>query len=284
VASDSSKVAAGKAYPDIVMAKGDPKDATRRALAGLGGMERFVRPNQVVAIKPNASFPRGPDWGATTHPEILSAVIEACFAAEARRVFVIDHTMEGAERCFKYSGTAKAVSAFPKAKLVSLDNRKAYRDVEVPSGKALRTTEIPVVLQKADVFINLPTAKSHSATGVSLGLKNLMGLVWDRHRYHNDMDLHQAIADLGTVLRPQLTIIDAMRILKTGGPTGPGDVHDFNGVVAGIDPVAVDAYGVGLSTWNGQTYKPGHVAYLKHAFEHGLGTIELGKLKIKELS
>jgi uncharacterized protein (DUF362 family) len=283
--SDSSGAAGAQVeYPDVVMAKGDPAEATRKALAEIGGMERFVRPNQVVVIKPNASFPREPDWGATTHPDVLAAVIEACLAAEARRVLVVDHTMVGAERCFKLSGTAEAVSGFKKAKLVSLDDKKAYREVEVPAGKALRSTEIPVVLQKADVFINLPTAKSHAATGVSLGLKNLMGLVWDRHRYHNEMDLHQAIADLGTVLRPQLTIIDAVRILKTGGPTGPGDVLDFGGVIAGTDPVAVDAYGAGLSSWNGRTYEPGHVTHLKHAYDHGLGEIRIEKLKISELS
>ena len=60
------------------------------------------------------------------------------------------------------------------------------------------------------------------------------------------MDLHSAIADLGTVLRPDLTILDAMKILKTGGPTGPGDVDPFGGVVVGTDPVAVDAYGIKL--------------------------------------
>jgi uncharacterized protein (DUF362 family) len=246
-------------------------------------MRRFVKPGHVVAIKPNASFETHPDLGATTHPDLLAAVLEACFEAEARRVLVVDHTMTQPERCFERSGAADAVSGFPKAKLVSLDSEKSYREVDVPAGKVLHTTQIPVVLQKADVFINLPTAKSHSATGMSLGLKNLMGLVWDRHCFHNDMDLHAAIADLGTVLRPHLTILDAMRILKTGGPRGPGQVDPFNGVVAGVDPVAVDAYGVGLSPWNGQTYRADQVAHLRHAARHGLGTLKLDTLWIEEL-
>jgi uncharacterized protein (DUF362 family) len=279
---DSTRVA--RSFPDLVLAKGGARDATRKAIQALGGMGRFVEPGQVVVIKPNASFETPPDWGATTHPEVLSAVIEACFEAEARRVFVVDHTMRNSESCFKTTGTAEAVSAFPKAKLVSLDKRKAYLETPIPAGKALKKTEIPAVLRKADVFINVPTAKSHRSTGVSFGLKNLMGLVWDRHTFHNDMDIHQGIADLATVLQPDLTILDAMRILKTGGPSGPGDMASFNGVVAGIDPVAVDAYGVGLSPWNGRTYRPGQVAYIRHAEKHGLGVSKLESLHIEELS
>lgn len=275
-------VAAG--WPDIAVAKGDPVHATHLALEAIGGMSRFVQPGQVVAVKPNSSFACPPDWGATTHPGVLTAVIEACLEAGARRILVVDHTMKDAESCFQRNGTTDAVAPFPKAKLVSLDRERSYTPVEVPAGKALHTTEIPVVIQKADVFINVPTAKSHAATRASMGLKNLMGLVWDRHRFHSDMDLHMGIADLATVLRPDLTILDAVRILKTGGPSGPGEVDPFNGVIVGVDPVAVDAYGIGLSTWNGQTLRPDQIGYLRHAAAHGLGVLDVGSLKIAELS
>ncbi len=96
------------------------------------------------------------------------------------------------------------------------------------------------------------------------------------------MDIHQGIADLATVLRPQLTILDALRILKTGGPSGPGDVDPGNKVIAGIDPVAVDAFGVGLSTWNRETLRPDQVGYIRYAAEHGLGTMKLDSLRIVE--
>lgn len=140
------------------------------------------------------------------------------------------------------------------------------------------------MLEKVDLFINLPTAKSHSATGASFGLKNLMGLVWDRGSFHRDFDLQQGIADMGTILRPQLAILDAVRLLKTGGPAGPGDVDPFDGVVVGADPVAVDAFGVGLATWNGQSHQPDQVAHIRYAAEHGLGTLELGGLQVEHLS
>jgi len=272
------------ALPDIALARGPAKEATQRAIDAIGGMRRFVEPGHVVVLKPNASFEAPPEWGATTHPDVVSAVLDACFEAEARRVYVVDHTLKAAEKCFARTGLGDAVAAFTKAKLVSLDDRKAYREVIVPSGKVLKKVEIPVLMEKVDLFINLPSAKSHSATGVSLGLKNLMGLIWDRHHFHDNIDIHQGVADLATILKPQLTILDAIRILKTGGPAGPGDVDPFNGVIAGVDPVAVDAYGVGLSTWNRQTFRPNQIRYIRASAEQGLGTTDLESLRIKELT
>jgi uncharacterized protein (DUF362 family) len=266
--------------PDIVVAKGSPEDAVRQALDALGGIGRFVRPGQVVVVKPNAGFASPPEWGATTHPGVLTAVAAACLQAGARRLFVVDHTLAPSDRCFDRTGIGAAVASIPGAKLVALDDPKAYRAVEIPRGKALKRTDIAEVALKADVLINIPTAKAHTATGVSFGLKNLMGLVWDRQVFHTDMDIHVGIADLATVLRPALTIVDAMVVLTTRGPAGPGDVANFGGVVAGVDPVAVDAYAVGLATWNQQTLAPGQIGFLRHAAERGVGTLDLSSLRI----
>jgi len=115
-------------------------------------------------------------------------------------------------------------------------------------------------------------------------MKNLMGLVWDRHTFHADMDLHMGIADLASVLRPQLTILDAVYLLKTGGPAGPGDIEEYGGVVVGTDPVAVDAYAVGLTAWNQQTMTPGKVDHIRYAAEKGIGQNDLSSLRIEELT
>ncbi len=277
-------LAGASAFADLGVGRGAPADAVRLALEPIGGIERFVRPDQIVVVKPNASFPAPPEWGATTHPEVLAAVIEACLTAGARRVLVADHTMGQAERCFARTGTAAVVERFPKAKLAPLEEEHAYTEVVVPQGESLRATRIAAVALKADVLINLPSAKAHSATRVSLGLKNLMGLIWDRSVFHSDMDIDVGIADLATVLRPQLTILDAIKILKTNGPTGPGEVEDFGGVVAGVDPVALDAYGVGLSSWDRQTLTPAQIGYLRHAAARGVGTLDLASLNIVERS
>src|SRR5512136_3199345 len=132
----------------------------------------------------------------------------------------------------------------------------------------------------AQVLINLPTAKSHSATGVSMGMKGLMGLIWDRESFHSQYNINQALADLATVIKPQLTILDASRALASGGPGGPGDVKKPNLVIAGVDPVAVDSYGVSVVPWYGQNFKGRQVEHLLNAHQRGLGKIDVDPLKI----
>jgi len=280
----AAAAASAASHPDLVSVTGAPRPAVHRALATLGGLGRFLAPGQVVVIKPNASFLAPPEWGATTHPQVLRGLLEACFEAEARRVLVVDHTMgTQAERCFERTGIAATVAAFEKAKLVSLDRERAYETVAVPAGESLHETAIATAVRKADLFINLPTAKSHAATGVSFGLKNLMGLVWDRQVFHSSMDIHVGIADLATVLRPQLTILDAVHLLQTGGPAGPGEVETLNRVIAGVDPVAVDAYAVGLTHWNRQILQAEQIPFLQHAARRGIGTLAWRDLTLAEI-
>jgi len=130
------------------------------------------------------------------------------------------------------------------------------------------------------VFINIPVAKSHSATGVSLGMKGLMGTILDRESFHSQYNINQAIADLGTVIKPHLTILDATRALVSGGPGGPGEVKKPNLIIAGVDPVAVDSYGVGIVPWYGQNFKGRQVEHLLAAHQRGLGKIDIDQLKI----
>jgi uncharacterized protein (DUF362 family) len=136
----------------------------------------------------------------------------------------------------------------------------------------------------SQVLISIPVAKSHSDTGVSMGIKGLMGLIWDRGSFHSRYNINQALADLATVLRPQLTVLDATRALTTGGPGGPGDVVRPNLVIAGIDPVAVDSYGVTVAPWYGQQFKGRQVEHILAVHQRGLGKIDLDQLKIAKAS
>jgi uncharacterized protein (DUF362 family) len=136
------------------------------------------------------------------------------------------------------------------------------------------------VVRQSDRLINLPTAKSHSASGVSLGLKNLMGLVWDRGLFHQK-NLHRAIAELAQVVRPDLTVVDATRALVTGGPGGPGKTVVLDTVVAGTDPVAVDSYTVGLTQWYGKAFAGKNVKYIVAASGLGLGEIDQARMTIR---
>jgi uncharacterized protein (DUF362 family) len=233
-----------------------------------------------VFLKPNMSFPNPPELGTTTHPEVIRTVARLCLDAGAKRVIAADFPMGRAAQCFERSGMNALAASMKELTFVELKEQAQFESIEVPGGTEVRTLEVPKILRKADVFINLPTAKAHSATTVSLGLKNLMGLFWDRRRFHTELDLHTAIVDLGNVLKPRLTILDGTYLLLTNGPQGPGKTEQKNTIVAGTDPVAVDAEGCGLGMWNGRETAPDAVRHIANAAQRGLGTLDLAKLSI----
>ena len=266
---------------DLAVISGEPAAATRKALDALGGIARFVRKGQRVVIKPNMSFAKTPDFAATTHPMVVVAVAQACVEAGAREVLVLDHTLQRAELCLERTGIRAACKQqVPGVHVIALQDRKFFREIRIPQGKVLERVEVASDILDDAVLINVPVAKSHSNTGVSLGLKGLMGLIWDRGSFHYQFDINQGIADLATVIRPQLTILDATRAMATGGPGGPGDLKKPNLIVAGADPVAVDSYGVGIVPWYGRVFKGRQVEHLLIAHQRGLGQIDVEKLKI----
>jgi len=265
---------------DLAVVSGEPAQATRRALEALGGLSRFVKRGQRVVIKPNMSFARSPDFAATTHPQVVVALARGCVEAGASEVLVLDHTLQRAELCLDRTGIRDACRGIPTVQVLAVQDRKFFREIRVPQGKVLQRVEVVKDILDDAVLISVPVAKSHSTTGVSLGLKGFMGLIWDRESFHAQFDISQGIADLATVIRPRLTVLDATRALASGGPGGPGDVKRPNLVVAGTDPVAVDAYGVGIVPWYGQSFKGRQVEHLLIAHQRGVGAIDVDKLRI----
>lgn len=265
---------------DLAVVSGEPTAATFKALDAMGGIGRFVKRGQRVVIKPNMSFARTPEFAATTHPLVVAAVAQACSDAGARQVLVVDHTLQRAELCLERTGIREACSKIPGVHVLAIQEKKFFQEVRVPQGKVLERVEIIRDVLDSPVLINIPVAKSHSTTGVSLGLKNLMGLIWDRWSFHVRFDINQGIADLATVIRPQLTILDATRALASGGPGGPGDVKKPNLIIAGVDPLAVDAFGVGVVPWYGKNFKARQVEHLLVAHQRGLGKIDWEQLNI----
>jgi len=264
---------------DLAVISGEPVAATRKALETVGGISRFVKKGQRVVLKPNMSFARTPDFSTTTDPLVVATVAQACIEAGAQQVLVLDHTLQRAELCLERAGIREACKNMPGVHVLALQERKFFREIKIPQGKVLERVEIVREILDGHVLINMPVAKSHSATGVSLGMKGLMGLIWDRESFHSQYNINQAIADLGMVIKPQLTILDATRALVSGGPNGPGDVKKTNLVIAGIDPVAVDSYGVSIVPWYGQNFKGRQVEHLLAAHQRGLGKIDIDQLK-----
>jgi uncharacterized protein (DUF362 family) len=265
---------------DLAVISGEPVAATRKALEALGGISKFVKKGQGVVLKPNMSFTRTPEFATTTHPLVVTTVARACMEAGASQVLVLDHTLHRAELCLERAGIRDACKGISGVHVLTLQERKFFREIKIPQGKAVERVEVMKEVLDSQVLINIPVAKSHSATGVSLGMKGLMGLIWDRGSFHYQYNINQAIADLGTVIKPQLTILDATRALASGGPGGPGEVKKPNLIIAGIDPVAVDSYGVSVVPWYGQNFKGRQVEHLLISHQRGLGKIDIDQLKI----
>ncbi|MGZ3558294.1 MAG: DUF362 domain-containing protein [Thermodesulfobacteriota bacterium] len=265
---------------ELAVISGEPAAATKKALEAIGGISRFIRKGQRVVLKPNMSFARTPDFSATTHPLVVAAVAQACVEAGAQQVLVLDHTLQRAELCLERTGIPGACKNIPGVHVLALQEKKFFREIKIPQGKVLERADVIKEILEGYAVINIPVAKSHSATGVSLGLKGLMGMIWDRESFHSQYNINQAIADLATVIKPQLTILDATRALASGGPGGPGEVKKPNLIVAGVDPVAVDSYGVSVVPWYGQNFKGRQVEHLFIAHQRGLGKIDIDQLKI----
>ena len=265
---------------DLAVISGEPVAATRKALEALGGISYFVKKGQRVVLKHNMSFSRTPEFATTTHPLVVATVAQACIEAGASQVLVLDHTLHRAELCLERAGIRDACKNISGVHVLTPQERKFFREIKTPQGKVLERVEVMKEVLDNSVLISIPVAKSHSATGVSMGMKGLMGLIWDRGSFHSQYNMNQAIADLGTVIKPQLTILDATRALVSGGPGGPGEVKKPNLIIAGMDPVAVDSYGVSVVPWYGQNFKGRQVEHLLVAYQKGLGKIDIDQLKI----
>ncbi len=265
---------------DLVVISGDPAAATRKAIEALGGMSRFVQKGQRVVLKPNMSFASGPDRASNTHPAVVSTVAQMCLEAGADLVMVVDNPLQSAELCLRRAGVAEACKGLKNTHVQMFTDRKFYREIKIPQGKVLDRVEVLKEVLDSQVLISLPQAKSHSNTGISMGIKGLMGLIWDRWSFHSKYNINEALADLATAVRPTLTILDATRALTTGGPGGPGEVVKPNLVIAGTDPVAVDSFGVGVAPWYGQRFTGRQVEHLLAASQRGLGKIDVGALRI----
>ena len=270
---------------DLVIAKGgSPTQLLQAAMAPLGGMGRFVKKGQRVVIKANIAWARTPDQGCTNNPELFSALIKMCYETGAKRVAVWDHTCDNYQFTFSRSGLKEAGQK-AGADVLSGHGRNVYKQVEIPKARKLKTAEILRDVLEADVFINFPIPKQHFATELTLGMKNLIGIVWDMEQLHK-IDLHQCIADVNTLRKPDLVVMDAIRILTTNGPKGPGRTEDPGEVIASADVVAVDAYGAAFfkNPKTGKPFKPEEIRFVKYGYDHGLGEIDLSKVRMKKVS
>ena len=255
------------ALPQLaVITNGTPEQLLQHALEQLGGICRFISRNDVVIIKPNIAWDRTPEQAANTNPLLIAELVRQCWNAGAKKVIVTDVSCNDPRRCFQRSGIADA-AAHEGAQVLLPDSSK-FKQVDL-AGEVLQTWPVFQPFLEADKIINVPIAKHHSLTGVTLGMKNWYGILGgQRQQLHQH--IHESLVDLADFMRPTLTIVDAYRILLRNGPTGGNleDVQLKKSLIAGTDPVALDAY-VAKSFWNlDATAMP----YLQQAAARNLGT------------
>ena len=269
--------------PVIAVAEGkDAAEITRQALNTLKGMGEFVPKGSRVAILANA---QRNNPGAFTKPDILKAAIEMCLAAGAKEVNCITQLPE---QNWKSTGLAAAVEAGGgKLILVERKDESQFKPVQIKGGKALKEARIMKVLYENDVFINMPITKDHAGNKFTGTLKNMMGInssvnnrTFHKKNWTSDINairhLDQCIADLNTIVTPDLSIVDATEFITTNGPFGPGKLFRANKVVAGTDRVAIDAYCCTL--WG---LSPKDIIMINEAHAHGLGEMDLKKVAVK---
>ncbi|MFH0823192.1 MAG: DUF362 domain-containing protein [Pseudomonadota bacterium] len=270
--------------PDIAVAYGnDPAVNARAAVDALGGIKRFVKAGAKVVIKPNMSFARKPDEGANTNPHVVAEVAKMCVEAGAARIAVLDNVLHAPHDCLSLSGIPAACERIPNTTVQNVKARRLFKEAGVPKGVEVKKMEVIAEVLDADVLIAVPVGKSHSGAGVSLSMKGMMGLIHDRAIFHTRHNLHEAIVDMASLLKPHLIVIDGTRILSSGGPGGPGKVIPLNLVLASTDMVAADAQMVALGTWHERKFKPNQVQHIRIAAERGLGRLDLENLKVKKI-
>lgn len=256
-------------------AGGTPAANCLAAVGALGGFGRFVGEGDKVVVKPNPVGESPPEMGINTHPEMVGAVVQGCYAAGAREVIVLSH--DGA-RSFAGNGTTAAVERAGGRVKALANLHEEFVEIPVPRGRVLERVEIARDIVDADVFINMPIAKHHGQTRVTFAMKNLMGVNWDRVFFHAH-DIERCIAELAGAIPHTLVIMDANNVLLTNGPVGPGRVVRPGRVIAGVDPVAVDAYSLRF-----HDLRPENVRHIREAYELGVGEMNVDKLKIEEVA
>jgi len=263
----------------VVVAKGpDPADNVRRALAAAGGMGALVSGRQTIVIKPNMAWDLPPATGANANPATVAAVVRLCREASPRaRVVVFDRTMSrDPSGPYRTSGVAQAVRR--AGGIVHYVDESRFHQVAIPDAFALPAWpfyDLVLFDDQVDVLINIPAAKTHSTSGLTLGMKNVFGMVGgERGQLHQQ--IHEKIADLNRVVKVDLTILDATRVMFRNGPNSPrrSDVHDSpdraQRIVLGTDPVAVDAYAAAELFER----EPADVGFIRRAAEAGLGEMK----------
>jgi uncharacterized protein (DUF362 family) len=281
ISTETSTPSPAPTPADLAVARnGEPEEMVRAAVKALGGMGKFVKPGDEVVVKPNICVAyHSYEYAATTNPWVVGAVVKLALEAGAKNVKVMDYPFgdpSGGEQAYYKSGIQAEVQK-AGGKMVLMSGIK-FVQTAIPEGKDLKSARIFDDVLRADVLINVPIAKHHELALLTLAMKNLMGVIYDRQYMH--AKLGQRLADLSTRVRSHLVIVDAVRMLMAHGPSGGdlGDVRKEDTIIASADIVAADSYAATLFG-----YQPDKFDYINKGAQMGLGIKDLSQLRIEEI-
>jgi uncharacterized protein (DUF362 family) len=268
--------------PAVSLAVAHGADRSRTvdlAVKALGGMTAFIKPGERVLLKVNAAFATPPIVGATTHPDLVAAVVRLCKNAGAGQVLVSDNPINDPASCFALSGIGPA--AVNAGAEVVLPVPRRFQSFSLPHGELLR--DWPVLgdpLTRVEKVIGLAPVKDHHRSGASMTIKNWYGLLGGRRNIFHQK-IHRIITELAMMIKPTLVILDGTQTMMRNGPTG-GALEDLKAtqtLIAGTDPVAVDSLG---ATLLGKS--AGDLPHLHMAQAAGAGSVDYLSLNPVELN
>jgi uncharacterized protein (DUF362 family) len=263
-----------KGAPRMAVTRGHDRAAMfEQGVNALGGMEMFIAKGDRVLIKVNAAFASPALMGATTHPELLGAVIGACKKAGAAQVSVTDNPINNPENCFEITGLAGA--ARRSGASIILPRVSLFTPATLPDGRLIINWPVFAgAFTSITKVIALAPVKDHTRAGASMLLKNMYGLLGGRRNVFHQ-DINTIITEVGLLMRPTLSVLDGTVSMMTNGPTGGSlsDLKETNTLIISRDPVAADAYGLTLL---GRAQDA--VPYIRMAQDSGAGTADYKSL------
>ena len=253
----------------------DRVETVNKAIRALGGIQRFVKPGETVAIKPNVAFASPPFLSATANPQLVAEVVRLCLVeGKAKSVIVTDNPINDPASCFTLSGIGKA--AGDAGAKVILPKDYLFEPTTLEGARLI--VNWPVFFgpfEKVDKIIGISPIKDHARSGASMTMKNWYGLLGGRRNIFHQ-NINTIIAELAMMVKPTLVILDGTEVMMTNGPTGgsTSDLKRANTMIAGCDMVAADSYGCGLLD-----LKVSDLPYLAKAEAAGAGTTDYKSLK-----
>jgi len=269
------------AKPKVAIVKGSTKPdekeieaSVRKAIELAGGLADIVKSGDTVIIKPNIVVAQPPETASDTDPRVCKVIADMVkelgakpIIGEASSIGVVTEEAIQKAGYGKLREAGYQVVDFTKVETVK---------VPIPRGKKMKEVVLPKMVLDADVLIDVPKMKTHDQTEVTLSLKNMKGILQDKGKrsLHHTYGIFDGVADICTVVKPALSVVDGIIAMEGLGPMA-GDVVEMGLIIAGKDIVAVDAVTAKIMGFEASEH-----GCIAAAEAQGIGVGDLDKIEV----